>query len=138
MNKPPPNTRPRHAPDSGESLASEGVSGRVAFDDRGNAVWEFQTEGGDYASEASTALVRKLDAPTLALEQTAIVKKTEEPAPLPPQDLGGGFNPYDRVTPRPAARPALKLPPVNPVVVPKRSGGGLLQRLLAWHRGQRG
>lgn len=123
-------------PDGGEHIASEGISGRVAFDDRGNAVWEFQTDDGDYAREANTALVRKLDAPTLALEQTAIVKSVEEPAPSPQQHPGGGFNPYDSVAPPAIARPALKLPPVHPAVAPTRRSGGLLQRLWFWHQGR--
>jgi hypothetical protein len=122
--------------DSSEPIAAEGISGRVAFDDRGNAVWEFQTDDGAYAREADTALVRKLEAPTLALEQTAIVKRVEEPAPSPQQHPGDGFNPYDSVAHPATARSALKLPPVHPVVAPKRRSGGLLQRLWSWHQGR--
>jgi hypothetical protein len=116
-------------------LSPVGLSGRVAFDPRGDAIWEFQTAEGEYAREANTELVRKLDAPSLALEQTVIVKKAEDPAAGPRPCPGGGFNPYDRAPPRTHARPALKFPPVNPVVVPKQRSDGLLQRLWSWHRG---
>lgn len=117
-------------------LSPVGLSGRVAFDPRGDAIWEFQTAEGEYAREANTELVRKLDAPSLALEQTAIVKKVAEPPAGPRPCPGGGFNPYDSAAPRAPARPAIKFPPVNPAVVPQRRSEGLLQRLWSWHRGQ--
>jgi hypothetical protein len=132
----PPDDRTRRAPDDGRNLSSVGISGRVGFDPRGDAVWEFQTADGDYAREANTELVRKLDAPALSLEQTAIVKKAAEPAPGPPPCAGGGFNPYDRAAAPAPARKELRFPPVKPVALPQRRSGGLLQWLWSWHRGQ--
>jgi hypothetical protein len=131
----PPDDRSRRASDSGENLSPVGISGRVAFDPRGDAVWEFQTADGDFARDANTELVRKLDAAALSLEQTAVVKRPAEAASGPQPCPGGGFNPYDRAAPPAPARTALKFPPVHPVVVPQRRGGGLLQRLWSWHRG---
>jgi hypothetical protein len=86
------------------------TSGRTSFDARGNAVWEFRTETGQFTSDASTTVVRKLEDSGLAIEATAIVKKPEQPAAKVEATRVGGFNPYDRgVVPkeRPVAqRPA--------------------------------
>ena len=72
------------------------TSGRTAFDARGNAVWEWKTETGQYTTDASTTVVRKLEDSGLAIEPTVIVKKPEQPATKVEAPKGGGFNPYDR------------------------------------------
>ncbi len=72
------------------------TSGRTAFDARGNAVWEWKTETGQYTTDASTTVVRKLEDSGLAIEPTVIVKKPEQPATKIEAPTGGGFNPYDR------------------------------------------
>ena len=54
------------------------TSGRTAFDARGNAVWEWKTETGQYTTDASTTVVRKLEDSGLAIEATVIVKKPEQ------------------------------------------------------------
>ena len=72
------------------------TSGRTAFDARGNAVWEWKTETGQYTTDASTTVVRKLEDSGLAIEPTVIVKKPEQPATKVEAPAGGGFNPYDR------------------------------------------
>ncbi len=41
----------------------EKESGRVAFDARGNPVWEWRTGEGTFHRDASTTLVQKLEAP---------------------------------------------------------------------------
>ena len=93
---------PPPAPDDGKRS-----SGRVAFDSRGNSVWEWQVQTGVYTRDVNTENVRKLDRDDLALEDTAAVRALgDEPAqsvresatPKQPQlDLqkGSGFNPYD-------------------------------------------
>jgi hypothetical protein len=55
----------------------DAASGRVAFDSRGNAVWEMRTADHRYVRDASTTLVRKLQSSQLSLETTVIVKKPE-------------------------------------------------------------
>lgn len=35
-------------------------SGRIAFDARGNAVWQWRTEGGDFRSDVDTRTVRAI------------------------------------------------------------------------------
>jgi len=68
-------------------------SGRVQFDERGNAIWEWAVATGAYGREVSTERLQKLENPGLCLA---------EDAPTPSQrvkanPLGAvkGYNPYD-------------------------------------------
>jgi hypothetical protein len=73
-------------------------SGRVKFDDRGNAVWEWAVATGAFSaevSEVSTARLQKLENPALSLAE-------EAPAPakanlVKPNIKGAvqGYSPYD-------------------------------------------
>jgi hypothetical protein len=82
---------------SGEDLtppSSAKRSGRASFDDRGNAVWEWQLETGVYSRDVSTQKLKKLELDELSIAETAINKRpsglgNDKPKP------GGGFNPYD-------------------------------------------
>jgi hypothetical protein len=77
-------------------------SGRVAYDSRGNPVWEWQLETGVYTRDVSTQRLKKLDLGELSLADTAIHKKPGETGQRGggsnPYDkgAGGGFNPYDK------------------------------------------
>jgi hypothetical protein len=82
------------------------TSGRVAFDDRGNAIWELRTAEHRYSREGSTTLVRKLKETPLSIEATGIIRKQaappgSKPLPVPapkravPTDAGQ-VNHYDR------------------------------------------
>jgi len=100
--KPPPD-RPPGAPKQ---------SGRVAYDSKGNPIWEWETSTGVFDKNVSTQRLKKLEA-TLSLEETQPVPKpktlsVQEPERLP----GGGVNPYDTggrsgSSAAPAAHPAL-------------------------------
>ncbi len=82
-----PTLRTSHA-EQGKSTNPS--SGRVAFDARGNAVWEMRTADHRYVRDASTTLVRKL-VPPLSMEATAIVRKpsaTPVPQRTVPIDAG--------------------------------------------------
>jgi hypothetical protein len=68
-------------------------TGRVKFDERGNAVWEWAVATGAFGHEVSTERLQKLENPGLSLA---------EDAPTPSQlvkanPLGAvkGYNPYD-------------------------------------------
>jgi hypothetical protein len=93
---------------------TEKRSGRVAFDSRGNSVWEWQVKTGVYSRDVNTESVRKLDLDELSLMDTAALRSMEdkedtEPTSAPqlgqpkpatlsridPKLAGGGFNPYD-------------------------------------------
>jgi hypothetical protein len=51
-------------------------SGRIAFDSRGNAVWEWRTENGDFKSDVDTQTVK-------ALQEDTNVKLGVAPTPTP-------------------------------------------------------
>jgi hypothetical protein len=68
-------------------------TGRVQFDDRGNAVWEWAVGTGTFGREVSTARLKKLENPTLSLADDA-------PTPFDkvksnPLGTKKGYNPYD-------------------------------------------
>jgi hypothetical protein len=73
-------------------------SGRVQFDARGQAVWEWSVQTGRFDRNASTARVRALSQPGEALELAE--------APSSPT---GGTNPYERVKPVRNTKPALEI-----------------------------
>ena len=71
-------------------------SGRVKFDDRGNAVWEWAVTTGSFATDVSTSRLKKLENTTLSLVDDS----------PPPASVGGivkpnpkgvvqGYSPYD-------------------------------------------
>jgi hypothetical protein len=68
-------------------------SGRVKFDDRGNAVWEWSVATGAFGREVSTDRLKKLESDALSLAD-------EAPTPLDlvqsnPLGTVKGYNPYD-------------------------------------------
>lgn len=83
-----------------EDSKADKRSGRIAYDERGNSVWEWQLETGVYSRDISTQRLKKLDLNDLSIADTAIQQRPPglaDPAarkPLP----GGGFNPYDNST----------------------------------------
>jgi hypothetical protein len=61
----------------------EHPSGRIAFDDRGKAVWEWRTETGNFKSDIDTQKVK-------ALQDSSDVKLGQTPNQTP----GPGKDPY--------------------------------------------
>ena len=114
------------------------TSGRVAFDARGNAVWEMRTADRGYVRDASTTLVRKL-APPLSMEATGIVRKpsgTPVPQRTVPIDAGHapGSTPMGTVRTYPVrSAPAAKRAAPRTIVT-SRARPGLLDRLLSRKR----
>jgi len=72
---------------------SNGGTGRVQFDDRGNAIWEWSIATGAFGREISQDRLQKLEHPALSLADDA-------PTPLDtvranPLGTKKGYNPYD-------------------------------------------
>jgi hypothetical protein len=85
----PPAAAPALAPPS----AADKQTGRVKFDDRGNAVWEWSVKTGEFAKDSATSRLKKLDNPSLSLAEDA-------PTPVDiarpnPHGTIKGYNPYD-------------------------------------------
>jgi hypothetical protein len=75
------------------TFAPKKQSGRVQFDDRGNAIWEWAVSTGAFGREVSTERLKKLENPGLSLADDA-------PTPFDkvkpnPQGVVKGYNPYD-------------------------------------------
>ena len=98
----PKDPNPPKTPDA-PAISEPGApksSGRVAFDARGNPIWEWQLETGVYSRDVSTQRLKKLDLGDLSIAETAPHKRPEGLGDTPtsrtkPPLPGGGFNPYD-------------------------------------------
>ncbi|MBV6417930.1 MAG: hypothetical protein CMLOHMNK_02709 [Steroidobacteraceae bacterium] len=66
----------------------EGSSGRVRHDERGNAVWDLAVSTGIFALENTSKLLKKLEAPELAIEDDRELRLEE--------NKGRGYDPYNR------------------------------------------
>jgi len=79
-------------PDDGPTVTNN-VTGRVKFDDRGNAVWEWAVGTGKFGSDVSSSRLKKLDNPELA-----IIDDAPPPVRLVNENAHGtdlGYSPYD-------------------------------------------
>ena len=88
---------PPASPEPANDPNADKRSGRIAYDERGNSVWEWQLETGVYSRDITTQRLRKLDLDDLSIADTAIHQRPpglDQPQSRKPQP-GGGFNPYD-------------------------------------------
>jgi hypothetical protein len=104
-------SRPKSAARPGSSPADEidvdKPTGRVKFDDRGNAIWEWSITTGAFGPEVSTQRLRRLDDGTLSMADDA--PTPFNPVKPNPQGTVKGYNPYDSGRLAPAAeRPRKK------------------------------
>ena len=93
------NSKPASAP---ESTGKPGVpdakdqpagTGRVQFDDRGNAIWEWSLATGAFGREVSTERMQRLEHPALSLaEDSPTPMETVRSNPLGTKK---GYDPYD-------------------------------------------
>jgi hypothetical protein len=73
--------------------AGEKSTGRVKFDERGNAVWEWQVATGAFGREVTTQRLQKLEHPSLSIADDAPTPfETVRSNPLGTKK---GYDPYD-------------------------------------------
>ena len=68
-------------------------TGRVKFDDRGNAVWEWAVTTGAFGTDVSTERLKKLESHTLALADD--MPSPDDIAKQKPNSATQGYSPYD-------------------------------------------
>ncbi|HEX3396756.1 MAG TPA: hypothetical protein VHS76_08635 [Steroidobacteraceae bacterium] len=78
---------------SAKQDAGDKSTGRVRFDERGNAVWEWQLTTGAFGVEVSTQRLQKLEHPALSIADDAPTPfETVRSNPLGTKK---GYDPYD-------------------------------------------
>jgi hypothetical protein len=95
------------APDVKADAQTKGNgTGRVKFDDRGNAIWEWSLATGAFGLEVSTERLQKLEHPALSIADDA--PTPFETVRANPLGTKTGYNPYDSGKLGKAAPPAKK------------------------------
>ena len=78
---------------SSKNESGDKSTGRVKFDERGNAVWEWQVTTGAFGVEVSTQRLQKLEHPALSIADDAPTPfETVRSNPLGTKK---GYDPYD-------------------------------------------
>ena len=91
-----PSAKPAPSESADPSPQTEGSSkstGRVKFDERGNAVWEWAVTTGSFSLEVSTQRLQKLEHPALSIADDA--PTPFETVRANPLGTKKGYDPYD-------------------------------------------
>ena len=92
--KPAANPATRDAVEpSSKKDGGEKSTGRVKFDERGNAVWEWQVATGAFGREVTTQRLQKLEHPALSIADDA--PTPFETVRANPLGTKKGYDPYD-------------------------------------------
>jgi hypothetical protein len=81
------------SPEASAPFTPTKQTGRVRFDERGNAVWEWSVATGAFGREVSTERLQKLENPGLSLAEDAPTPSQRVTAN--PMGAVKGYNPYD-------------------------------------------
>ena len=81
------------APDSPALVAGGPGTGRVKFDDRGNAIWEWSINTGAFGQEVTTERLKKLHNPALSIVDEG--HPPGETVRANPLGTKKGYDPYD-------------------------------------------
>jgi hypothetical protein len=84
---------PALAPKSEIKGGIKANTGRVQFDDRGNAVWQWSQATGAFGREVSTKRLQRLEHPALAIADDASTPL--DPVRANPLGTKKGYDPYD-------------------------------------------
>jgi hypothetical protein len=78
---------------SAKNATGDKSTGRVKFDERGNAVWEWQVATGAFGVEVSTQRLQRLEHPALSIADDA--PTPFETVRANPLGTKKGYDPYD-------------------------------------------
>jgi hypothetical protein len=90
---PKPNAADAAKPSAPDARPAPDRTGRVKFDDRGNAIWEWSIATGAFSQEVTTARLEKLELPALSLADEAPL--SSETVKVNPLGTKKGYDPYD-------------------------------------------
>ena len=88
-----PENKPPKDDQSESSLPAEKKSGRVTFDARGNAVWEWAMSTGIFGRDVDSERLKKLEAPDLQIAEEQPQKGKTFGTSV--DQRGPGFDPYN-------------------------------------------
>jgi hypothetical protein len=89
-----------------DTIPDDKSTGRVKFDDRGNAIWEWSIATGAFGREVSTERLQKLEHPALSLADDA--PTPHDAVRANPLGTKKGYDPYDSGKLAKAAAPRKK------------------------------
>ena len=90
---PKPDAEPAGKPSAPDPKSGAKSTGRVQFDDRGTAVWEWSIATGAFGREVTTERLQKLEHPALSLADDA--PTPFETVRANPLGTKKGYDPYD-------------------------------------------
>jgi hypothetical protein len=92
--KQPEKTPPTDGPSDVSSPSADKKSGRVTFDARGNAVWEWAMSTGIFGRDVDSERLKKLEAPDLKIAEDTANRRGKSFGTSVDQ-RGPGFDPYN-------------------------------------------
>jgi hypothetical protein len=90
---PQPGQNGADQPSAPDQPAKEKTTGRVKFDDRGNAIWEWSVATGAFGREVTSDRLSKLELPGLSIADDA--PAAFETVKANPLGTKKGYDPYD-------------------------------------------